>query len=189
MIERKRILGDWQKYFTSFCNNEDIDIKGTVMVAGINDGQEVGFLGSQCIIGIDISEEAVQRGKKIYPNINFVVDNLTKFLAEENSIDTYFSLRTLHFFKDAEIEVILSNAFRFLKGQGKIVVSIPGGFLTEEGEIIFGQKVDNDVIDEEKPMKDALKIEAFVKAANFVDTKIVNSKIELFIIGTKGEPL
>jgi hypothetical protein len=38
-------------------------------------------------------------------------------------------------------------------------------------------------------MKDALKIEAFVKAANFVDTKIVNSKIELFIIGTKGEPL
>ncbi len=189
MIERERVLGNWQSYFMSFCNEEDIDISGSVIVAGINDGQEVGFLKSKSITGIDISREAIQRGKETYPHINFVIEYLTKFIAEDDSFDTYLSLRTLHFFKDAEIELILSNAFRFLKNQGKIVVSIPGGFLTEEGKIIFGQKVNNDVIDREKPMKDALKIETLIKAANFSDTNIVNSKIELFIIGIKGGPL
>lgn len=189
MVERERVLGDWQSYFISFCNGEDIDVNGSVIVAGINDGQEVGFLRSKSMTGVDISREAIKRGEETYPHIHFVIDDLTKFLAEEDSFDTYLSLRTLHFFKDAEIELILSNAYKFLKNQGKIVISIPGGFLTEEGEIIFGQKVDNNFIDKEKPMKDSLKIEALVKAANFSNTKIVNSKIELFIIGIKGEPL
>lgn len=189
MIERERVLGDWQRYFTSFCNEEGINVKGSVMVVGVNDGQEVGFLDSKCMIGVDISKEAVQRDKKSYPHINFVIDDLIRFVAKENSFDTYLSLRTLHFFEDTEIELILLNAFKFLKEQGKIVVSIPGGFLTKDGEIVFGQKVDNDVIDEEKPMKDALKIEALIKTAKFSDTKIVNSKIELFVIGTKGGTL
>lgn len=108
------------------------------MIAGINDGQEVGFLKTTRIIGVDISNKAIERGKLMYPEINFIMNDLVKFTTDKNSIDTYFSLRTLHIFKVSEIKTILSNAYKFLRENGKIVISVPGGFLTEDDKIVFG---------------------------------------------------
>jgi len=187
MREREKILGNWQQFFTSFCSNEEINTDGHILIAGINDGQEIGFLKAKHITGVDISREAIERGRLMYPEINFIINDLVKFTTDKDSVDTYLSLRTLHFFKMPEIRTILSSAYKSLKKHGEIIISVPGGFLTEDGKIVFGQKIENDIVDRQKPMKDALKIESLLKETGFLKAKTINKKIEIFVIGIKGD--
>lgn len=185
MRERKKILGDWYMFFNSFCDYEKININNQVLVTGVNDGQEIGFLKSRNIIGLDISKEAINRGKKLYPHINFVYGDLVSFALKDNSIETCISLRTLHFLEKKEIVKVITNTFNFLRKGGKLVVSVPGGFLTEEDMIIFGQKVADDSINKEKPMSDVLQIQSIIEKIGFTETKIIDHQIEIFVVGTK----
>lgn len=185
MLEREKVIGNWENFFRSLCTQHGIKISGDIIVAGINDGQEVGFLNEASIVGVDISREATERGLSLYPHIRFVNCNLLYFDFPEDSADSYFSFRSLHFFDRVDVEKILFSAKRFLKSMGKIVVSIPGGFLSKDDGIVFGQKINDGVIDKEKPMEDARKMQLLIAETGFVDIIILNHGIEIFIIATK----
>lgn len=185
MCEREKVLGNWESFFRSLCIQHGVQIAGDIIVAGINDGQEVGFLNEASIVGVDISREATERGLVLYPRIRFVNCNLLHFDFPEGSADSYFSFRSLHFFDRADVERILFSAKSFLKSMGKIVVSIPGGFLSKDDGIVFGQKTNDGAINKEKPMEDVRKIQLLIAEAGFVDIVILNHGIEIFIIATK----
>ena len=184
MKERERVLGDWEVFLSSFCRNEGISTTGHVFVGGVNDGQEVGFFTGK-ILGLDISSDAVSRGKDRYNNISFVVGDLISFDIEDASIDTYVSLRTIHFFSNAEKVIIIQKASAFLKKGGRVLVSIPGGFLNKDGEIVFGQKTTGDLVDIEKPMRDANQLAEIMRSVGFLKVRLVNHKIEIFLVGEK----
>jgi len=183
--EREKILGNWENFFTELCQIEKINIAGKIIVLGINDGQEIGFIESDNIVGVDISKEAIARGKKLYPHINFINGDLAKPIIKDELIESCISLRTLHLLKTEETEKVFCNAFNFLKEYGKIIVSVPGGFLTKDGEIIFGQRVDNELVDENRSMNDALRIYLVMEKSGFIDLRIIDQKIEIFIVGKK----
>jgi len=185
MQERERILGDWESFLDDFCRTYEVNTSGEIFVAGINDGQEVGFLNPAKLSGLDISESAVVRGRKKYSHINFYHCNLAEFDMAPEALDTYFSFRTMHIFTRREAKSIILRAMRFLKESGKIVISVPGGYLAENGRIVFGQKLDGDRIDLEKPLRDAERIKALLDETGFVSTQIINHKIEIFVLGVK----
>jgi hypothetical protein len=184
MKERERILGDWKVFLSSLCRDEGISTDKVVFVGGINDGQEVSFFKGK-VIGLDISLDAVSRGKDRYNNISFIVGDLMSFDNDGGSIDTYILLRTIHFFSETERMVIINKAFSCLKRNGRILVSIPGGFLTKTGDIVFGQRMADALVDIKKPMKDAIQIAEIMRKAGFVKVKTLNHKIEIFIVGKK----
>ncbi len=184
MEEREKILGNWEEFFLSFCLSEQISTVGNIFVGGINDGQEVSFLKGK-VLGLDISADAIVRGMEYYSNISFVHDDLILFAIEKESMDTYVLLRTIHFFSNIEKVIIISKAFTFLRNGGRILISVPGGFLDKNGEIIFGQKSADDFVDIEKPMKDASEIAEIMRKAGFLKVRILNHKIEIFLVGEK----
>ena len=184
MKERERILGGWEAFLSSLCHDEGILLNKVVFVGGINDGQEVSFFKGK-IIGLDISLDAVLRGKDHYRNISFIVGDLMSFDIDDGSIDTYILLRTIHFFSDTEKMIIINKAFSSLKRNGRILVSIPGGFLTKNGDIVFGQRTTGALVDIKKPMKDAIQIAEIMRKVGFVKVKTLNHKIEIFIVGKK----
>lgn len=182
--EREKILRNWEEFFSSLCLSEQISTIGDIFVGGVNDGQEVSFLKGR-VLGVDISADAIARGKEHHSNISFVLDDLISFAIEKESVDTYMSLRTIHFFSDAEKVIIISKAFAFLRNGGRILISIPGGFLDKNGEIVFGQKSADDFIDIEKPMMDANEIAEIMRKAGFLKVRTLNHKIEIFLVGEK----
>lgn len=184
MKEREKVLGNWKDFFSSLCRDEKISTSGNVFVGGVNDGQEVSFFKGK-VLGLDISSDAITRGKNHYNNISFVIGDLISFTVEEESMDTYMSLRTIHFFSDIEKMIIISKAFSFLRKGGQILISIPGGFLNKNGEIVFGQKSADDFVDIEKPMRDASEIAELMRKAGFLKVKTLNHKIEIFLVGEK----
>lgn len=185
MKEREMVIGNRQTFLVNFCEKEGINIKGNILVVGINDGKEVGFLKSKKIVGVDISEAAVLKGKKLHPHIEFICGDILSVKVPKNSIDTLLCFRTIHFFEKEEIEEFLRITQKALKEKGKIIVSVSGGFLSQENEIIFGQLVSGGVLDKNKPLKEAKEINNLLLAAGFKNIKIINHKIEIFLVAEK----
>lgn len=184
--EREAILGNWQDFFLGLCRLEGVGLSGKIMVLGINDGQEVGFIESEDILGVDISQGAIARGKRLYDHINFMQGELTRFLVKDKTIETCIFLRTIHIFGEKDIEKILCHISSFLRDGGKTIISIPGGFLTKSNEIVLGQRMNDSLVDKDKPARDALQIYLKMKEVGFVDLNIINREIEIFIVGTKA---
>ena len=184
MKERETVLGNWQVFFSSFCRDEKISTTGKIFVGGVNDGQEVYFFQGM-IVGVDMSLDAISRGSNLYNHIHFILGDLTSFALKENSLDSYISLRTIHFFSEYEKEIIIKNAFRFMKKGGRILISIPGGFLDKTDQIVFGQMVSDGHVNTKKPMEDSMEIFELITNAGFSKTTVINHEIEIFLVGEK----
>lgn len=187
MAEREKVIGSWQNFLMSLCDAESVDILGHIIVGGINDGQEVFFLPSRTITGVEISSQAIRRGRTRYPNISFEKADLLKYQPKVNFYDTYLMLRTIHLFNDDDVLEILTKAFSCLKKNGKIVISIPAGFLTAEGLVVFGQRITEGTIDNEKPHRDASRCAKLMTQVGFESVGLIDKKIELFVIGEKSK--
>lgn len=132
----------WKENFISICEkmiNDSIDDK-KILDVGVGSGNEATILFSNCkdITFVDIAPIGLKKIKDKLPQskiINSVAENLP-FL--DDTYDLYVSLRTYNssFF---DVEKSLSEAYRVLKHDGAIILSIANGFLnSKENNIISG---------------------------------------------------
>lgn len=65
------------------------------------------------------------------------------------------------------------------------MVSIAAGYLSKSEDIIYGQLIGGNIIDSEKPHRQAKEISKYILNAGFKNLKILNHKIEIFILAKK----
>ena len=184
MIEREKSLGHWPHFFAQFCAQQQLKVTGNITVVGINDGQEVAVLPARSIVGFDIAAAALERGRQAFPYIDFKLMDITIGELAAKNADVYLSFRTAHIFFNEQLAHIVSQAYRNLKGGGKAVFSVPGGYMEADGTIVIGQKVEGGV-NRQKPFEDAGRIAEAMRVAGFLDVAIVDHGIEIFVVGLR----
>jgi len=68
------------------------------------------------VIGVDISKGCIERARKEYPKIEFVIDDVEKTKFKSNSVDVIWYSGILHHFPD--FTKVATEAFRLLKPGG-----------------------------------------------------------------------
>lgn len=132
---------DWKNNFLTIYDKmllSSMESKN-ILDVGVGSGNEAIALFSDCsnITFVDIAPNGLEKIKKQMPNSNIVVsraENLTTLI--NNSYDIYISLRTYNssFFN---VKQAISEAYRVLKKDGIIIISIANGFLCPKDEYII----------------------------------------------------
>lgn len=130
---KNNFLKIYNKLLLSSMENKDI------LDVGVGSGNEAIALFSNCsnVTFVDIAPNGLENIKKQIPNSNIVVsraENLATII--NDSYDIYISLRTYNssFFN---IEQAISEAYRVLKKDRIIIISVANGFLCPEDEYII----------------------------------------------------
>ena len=125
---KNNFLMIYNKLLLSSLENKDI------LDVGVGSGNEAIALFSDCsnITFVDIAPNGLKKIKKQIPKSNIVVSRAEKLVTLiNNSYDMYISLRTYNsaFFN---VKQAISEAYRVLKKDGIIIISIANGFLCPE---------------------------------------------------------
>lgn len=132
---------DWKNNFLSVYNKlliSSIENKD-ILDVGVGSGNEAIALFSKCkrITFADIAPNGLKKIKNQIPNSNVVISRAENLSAlANNRYDLYISLRTYNssFF---DIEKAISEAYRVLKDDGIIIISIANGFLCPKEQYII----------------------------------------------------
>jgi len=101
--------------------------RGKIIDVGCGDG----YITSQIlkkfkeVAGEDISKEAIKIAKKKNPKISLVVATCTNLPFSDNSFDTVVASETLEHVNYNDGKMLLKEARRILKPQGKLIISTP----------------------------------------------------------------
>lgn len=107
-----------------FCNDYIKDEVVLDIPCGMGWGTSM-LEGAKELYGIDISEDAINKGKKLYPNIIFQVGELTKINFEDNKFDVVLCLEGFEHITYIEGQKFLSEAKKILKAKGKLILTTP----------------------------------------------------------------
>ena len=109
-----------------------------ILDVGVGSGNEAIALFSKCekITFVDIAPNGLKKIKKRMPNSITIVSRAEHLTLASDTYDLYISLRTYNssFF---DMKKAVSEAYRVLKNNGIIILSIANGFLCLEGEYII----------------------------------------------------
>ena len=131
-----------EKNFISICdkifNGSINNLK--VLNVGVGSGTEATILFSNCkdITFVDIAPSGLKKIKDKLPQSKIINSSAESLPFLEDTYDLYVSLRTYNssFF---EVKKSLSEAYRVLKHNGSIIISIANGFLdSKKNNIISG---------------------------------------------------
>ena len=103
--------------------------KGLILEAGCGNGQYVAALrsrGYDCI-GVDFAKQTIDMIKKTLPDLPVQVGDVCKLNLRDESLAGYISLGVAEHFKDGP-STVLKEAFRTLKKEGVLVLSVPQAF-------------------------------------------------------------
>lgn len=100
-----------------------------VVDAACGEGYGTSIIGkvAKSVVGIDISEEAVERAKKAYEteNVKYQVGDISNLNLEDSSIDVFVSFETIeHVNKELQVKFV-GEASRVLKDDGIFIISSP----------------------------------------------------------------
>lgn len=117
---------DWQQgdldRILSFCQNE---IQGSVLDAGCGDGFFTNKLaeqvGAQEVMGIDISDKAVELAREKYPELQFRQGELNLIPLENNSYDFISMVEVIEHLVD--VDGVLEEISRVLKPGGLFLIT------------------------------------------------------------------
>ncbi|MBE5953115.1 MAG: glycosyltransferase [Lachnospiraceae bacterium] len=100
-----------------------------VVDAACGEGYGTSILGktAKSVVGIDISEEAVERAKREYEtdNVKYQVGDISKLDLEDSSIDVFVSFETIEHVNKELQKKFVSEVSRVLKDDGVFVISSP----------------------------------------------------------------
>lgn len=137
---------------------------------------------------VDLSNTAIERGKKTFPNIEYVQANMEDFSLDTKKLfDVCFCLRAI-----SSRGVIRNDALiqmsKHIKPNGFIFVSIPNGYIDENDNIIKGL-YDHRTRSFLKVRPITLARKVFVKLGdyNFVDIGIKSLDTEILVYAKEGE--
>ena len=179
----------WIIEFNNILNVLNININvAKVIVVGIGNGHEGSYLYKDItdLQIIDIAPESLACAKKILPRATAYNVNAQELSPIENaSRDCYVSLMTYQssYF---DIDKALREAFRVLKINGSIVLSISCGYMKDNNIYIDGMASHNGAVDRNKPYNIIEKIRKRMITLNFSFIGVRSTPSEIFIYGKKG---
>lgn len=177
---------NWKDNFISICErliNKPIKDE-KILDVGVGSGNEATILFSDCtdITFVDIAPIGLKKIKTKLPNaktINSMAENLP-FL--DDTYDLYVSLRTYNssFF---DVKKSLNEAYRVLKHNGAIILSIANGFLnSKENNIISGLIIPGlDFIDIYRGIDIVRNLSKEFSNNNFKNIHIHTTKEEIYL--------
>lgn len=137
---------------------------------------------------VDISNAAIERGKKEYPNITFIQANMEDFSLDVHpAFDVCLCLRAISSRGVLRNDALIQMS-KHIKPNGLIFVSIPNGYIDENDNIIKGL-YDHRTRSFLKVRPITLARKVFVKLGdyNFVDIGIKSLDTEILVYAKKGE--
>ena len=178
---------DWKNNFLTIYNKlliSSLENKN-ILDVGVGSGNEAIALFSDCsnITFVDIAPNGLKKIKKQIPNSNIVVSRAENLVTLTNSsYDMYISLRTYNssFFN---IKQAISEAFRVLKKDGIIIISIANGFLCPEDQYIIPGLIvpGTEFVDIYRGFDMIEKLSRELCNNSFKDIQFFTTKVELFI--------
>lgn len=182
---------DWQQTFELIYNRASkkpiSDVK--ILNVGVGSGNEAISLFSNCpnVTFVDIAKGGLERIKIQLPLSNIVVSNAENLsLIHDNSYELYISLRTYNssFF---DIDSAVSEAYRVLKRDAIIIISIANGFLcSREKRVIPGLIVPGtDFIDIYRGIDMIKSIHKKFIQTGFKNIQIFPTKTEIYLTAVK----
>ena len=178
---------DWKNNFLTIYNKlliSSLENKN-ILDVGVGSGNEAIALFSDCsnITFVDIAPNGLKKIKKQIPNSNIVVSRAENLVTLTNSsYDMYISLRTYNssFFN---IKQAISEAFRVLKKDGIIIISIANGFLCPEDQYIIPGLIvpGTEFVDIYRGFDMIEKLSRQLCNNSFKDIQFFPTKVELFI--------
>ncbi|MFR3183366.1 MAG: class I SAM-dependent methyltransferase [Clostridia bacterium] len=176
---KNNFLMIYNKLLLSSLENKDI------LDVGVGSGNEAIALFSDCsnITFVDIAPNGLKKIKKQIPKSNIVVSRAEKLVTLiNNSYDMYISLRTYNsaFFN---VKQAISEAYRVLKKDGIIIISIANGFLCPENQYIIPGLIipGTEFVDIYRGFDMIEKLSRELWNNSFEDIQFFPTKVELFL--------
>ena len=178
---------NWSKVFNDIynkTNNKSLN-EINILNIGVGGGNEARELFFNCadITFVDIAPNGLKKVKKIIPASQIIqerAENLQELT--DNSYDLYVSLRTYNssFF---DVKQALKEAYRVLKNNAVIIISISNGFLdTKEKKIIPGIIIPGlDFVDLYRGLDMFRNLLDILLDLNFVDIELTPTNGEIYI--------
>lgn len=169
---------------THFNKIENLDIIGV----GSNYGKElVDIFGDKNneLTVLELSDEAINRGRKNYKKIKFLQGNMEREFPTSHKYDVCLCLRAIQSRGVFRINAIIQMEAVLKKG-GLIMISIPHGYLDDNGKEIVGlydHRVEACIYD--KPYEIANKIYRKLHDYGFENIKINTLNTEVLVWGIK----
>lgn len=137
-MAKKRDFPDWDSYYKEgevekmpwFYDNLDQDVldqikskeitKGKFLDLGTGPGTQCNYLTKMGIsaTGSDISPSAITRAKKLYPDAEFIVDDILHSRFSDNEFDFILDRGVFHIFEKEKLDDYLLQIKRILKKNG-----------------------------------------------------------------------
>lgn len=160
-----------------------------ILNVGVGGGNEAKELFSKCqnITFVDIAEEGLNVIKKQMPLATIFVNKAERLISiYDDRYDLYVSLRTYNssFF---DIEKAVGEAYRVLKNNGSVMISLANGFLCpSSGEIISGLIIPaTEFVDIYGGYSMVNQVRKFFIEAGFKDIRVFPSDIEIYMTAKK----
>lgn len=187
--DMRKSYKDWYKPILSIIENhfkktEGLDIIGV----GSNYGKELVdiFNGeNNNLTVLELSDDAINRGRKIYKKIKFLQGNMEREFPTSNKYDVCLCLRAIQSRGVFRINAIIQME-AILKNGGLIMISIPHGYLDDNGKEIVGlydHRVEACIYD--KPYEIANKIYRKLHDYGFKNIRINTISTEVLVWGIK----
>ena len=161
----------------------------TILNVGCNDATQMEKLIGQNfneLYLVDVGIRSLLNAKKIFPDstiMNTNADSLSGI--SNNSIDLYLSFRTYNS-SLLNTEGSISELNRVLADDGKVILSIPNGYVDKDGIFCHGLKPHGeDYIDECYPFEIVGIIIFYLSKYNFKNIEVLNSFYEIYIFATR----
>lgn len=177
----------WSKTFKdiySKTNKEPLN-KRKILNIGVGSGNEAKelFLNCDNITFIDIAANGLEKVKKLFPTSKIIKSRAEDLsMLEDNSYDLYVSLRTYNssFF---DIKQAIKEAYRVLKPNSVIIISISNGFLNlKNKKIISGLRIPKlNFVDLYRGLDMIKSLSTFLVKFNFVDIELTQTNGELYL--------
>lgn len=162
-----------------------------ILGVGSNYGQElIDIFGNnfelQCSV-LDISKEAIERGRQQYPNMNFIECDMESSFPATDKFDICLCLRTIQS-RGAFRQNVIIQMDKVLSKNGLMLISIPNGYIDENdnNKIIRGlYDHRNKMVQDRRPQILANKVLNKLLDYGYTSTGIETLETEILIWGIK----
>lgn len=178
---------DIRKRIDKFYDNiNNLDILGV----GSNLGKELIEIFPNDRINLsvlDISIEAIEKGKKLYPQIEFYQSDMEREFPISQKFDICLALRSIQSRGISRQNAIMQME-KILKPNGLLLITVPNGYITSDNQVLRGlYDHRNKLILERRPQTLADKILNKLIDYNFKNTGIETLDTEILIWGQKSD--
>ena len=125
---------EYAERFSKFLKEQSYN--GLLVDLGCGYGRDVNVFHKNGIkaLGIDISNEKIDKAKSKYPKLDFEIQNIENLKFEDNSISAFFMINVIHYVKKEEI---LKEIFKKLKKGGYLFIHFNISITDELKEIDY----------------------------------------------------